>query len=81
MVEALKKGNTAIEITLNSDRLNNTDYVEGISNKSCVVTVTEPSSELQTTKVLLWVCLGLILATSIYVLVKSIIESRKISVK
>ena len=81
VVEGLKEGKSAIRITLNSDRLNNTDYTEGITNESCVVTVTEPSSELQTTRVLLWICLGLILATAIYVVVKSIIESRKISVK
>ena len=82
MVETLKTGTAGIKITVTDDRLIGTDFEEtGIINNEFEIEVVKQPKNTNTTKVMLWIAFGLLLAGLIYLAVKAIIDARKIEVK
>lgn len=81
-VKAVKVGSVTITATLQDDRLVGTDYEDtGIINDNFTVKVVKEAKKANTTKIMLWIALGIILAILVYVAVKEIIKIRKIEVK
>lgn len=80
-VKAEKKGNATIKAMLQDDRLVDTSYENGIVNEEFKVSVVKASSKINTTVVLLWSALGLIIVALIYMAVRAIISARKVEVK
>lgn len=81
VVRAEKKGDVTIKILLQDDRLIDTGNEEGLVNEDFSVSVVKPSKNVNTTKVLLWITLGLFVVGLIYLVVKAIIAARKVEVK
>lgn len=82
VVEALKKGDAGIKITVTHDRLEGTEYeTTGLINEDFEIEVVKPQKKANTTVIILWIGLGTILAVGLYFAIKSIIESRKIEIR
>ncbi len=80
-VKVLKEGSTSIVLTLTSDRLSQRSNLEELVNSSFVVTCTPEVEENKTTKILLWVTLGIIVSGGIAFGIYSLVKSKKIEVK
>lgn len=82
VVECLKTGNVGINIKIEDARLEGTEFEDvGISNQDYKIQVLKMEKNTNTTKVMLWVALGLLSAGLVYVAIKAIIDSRKVEVK
>lgn len=82
VVEAHKKGTAGIKISVTDDRLEGTEYeATGIINEEFEVDVVKATKKANTTVILLWVGLGMILVGLIYLAVRAIIDARKIEIK
>lgn len=81
IVKAEKKGDATIKIVLTDDRLIDTSNEEGLVNEDFSISVVKETKNVNTTKVLLWITLGLFIAGLIYLAVRAIISARKVEVK
>lgn len=82
VIEALKVGDAKVIAKINDDRLSGTDYEEtGIINDTFTVSVKKEIKTNNTTKILLWVGLSVIVAGFLAYGVHEIIKGRKLEVK
>lgn len=82
VVEALKKGTAEIKISITDDRLIGTEFEEtGIINNDYEIEVVKVKKNTNTTKVMLWIALGLFIVGLIYLAIKAILDARKIDIK
>ena len=82
VVECVGKGSAGINILVADARLEGTEYEEdGLINDEFKIQVLKAEKNVDTTKVMLWIALGLLLGGLIYIAVKAIIDSKKIEVR
>lgn len=82
LVEGIKKGDAKIVISVMDGRLEGTKHEEtGLVNDDFSLSVVKAKSNANTTVILLWITLGLLIAGLIYLAVKAIIDVKKIQVK
>ena len=82
IVECLKNGNAGINILIQDARLEGTEYEDsGINNDNFKIQVLKAEKNVDTTKVMLWIALGLLLAGLVYLAIKAIIDSKKIEIR
>ena len=53
----------------------------GLKNEDFKVRVVKAEKNVDTTKVMLWIALGLLLAGLVYLAIKAIIDARKVEIK
>lgn len=82
VVECVKTGNAGINILVEDSRLEGTEFEDtGLKNEDFKVRVVKAEKNVDTTKVMLWIALGLLLAGLVYLAIKAIIDARKVEIK
>lgn len=82
IVECVKAGNAGVDILIEDTRLEGTEFEDsGIKNEDFKIQVLKAEKNVNTTKVMLWIALGLLVSGLIYLAVKAIIDSRKVEIK
>ena len=82
IVKCLKTGSAGINILIEDARLEGTDYEDtGLKNENFKVQVLKAEKDVNTTKVMLWIALGILLAGLTYLAVKAIFDSKKVEIK
>ena len=82
IVECVKAGNAGINILVEDSRLEGTDFEDtGLQNQDFKIKVLKADKNVDTTKVLLWIALGLLLSGLVYLAIKTIIDSKKVEIR
>lgn len=82
IVETVSIGDATINILVVDDRLAGTEFEEtGLTNGDFKVEVVKEQKKANTTVIMLWVGLGILVAGLIYLAVKAIMDARKVEVK
>ena len=82
VVECLKKGTAGVTILVQDSRLEGTDFEEnGLINDEFKISVLKAEKKVDTTKVMLWIALGILFVGLVYLAIKAIVDSKKIEVR